>query len=205
MWYLLAVLHLNYVTENQASSECSNTNALSGSSSSCATISHPKFPAKVHEISDSSDDEVNHQWTRASLPKEWSSGRSSNTSVKTASTGSNSLKWTAFTDIVSVDNVKCDEEAPVIGQTSPVKLDCWEISDDDLPTLPRLPDLGVGSDRKARHSSVKASKREDARDVGSAAATATVGETHSFNDSDGDDMGQAALPPRVRNGPGIHL
>ena len=195
---------LKYVAENQASSGCSDTDVLSGSSSSCASscavASCPKLPAKVHEISDSSDDEVIHQRMHAFPPKRSSSGVSCSTAVKTTSTDSDSLKRTAFMDIGNVVNGQSDE-ASVSGQTSPLIVDNWDVSDDDLPTLPRLPDLGIGSPsiRKARHSLVEKPVKEDVSGVGSAATVATITEMRSVSDSDGDDAGQIASPQPVRN------
>ena len=192
-----------YVPENQASSgySASDTDALSGSLSSCAAQSCPKFPAKVHEISDSSDDEVVHQMTRASLPNGVHLGipGTGSTAVKTAAdTDSDSLKRTALMNIVSIDE-QCDEEVLITGQTSPMMVDNWDVSDDDLPALPMLPDLSVGRPcvAKLRHAPVKKSKEKDVGAVGPAAAAVTMTEAQRVSDSDGDEAGQVAPPQQV--------
>ena len=193
-----------YVPENQASSGCSasDTDALSGSLSSCAAQPRPKFPAEVHEISDNSDDdEVVRQMTHASLPNGVHLGvpGTGSMAVKTAAgTASDSLKRTALMNIVSIDE-QCNEEVLIMGQTSPVMVDNWDVSDDDLPALPTLPDLSVGRPcvTKLRHSPVKKSKEEDVRAFGPAAAAVTITEVQRFSDSDGDEAGQVAPPQQV--------
>ncbi|KAK7103517.1 hypothetical protein V1264_018398 [Littorina saxatilis] len=139
--------------------------------------------------------------------------------VKTANSVSGALSKTAFTNILSTDRLQGgeEEEVSITGRTSPFDVDTFNLSDDDdnLPTLPRLPDLSVGdiprlpelqavgnSSKSRRHSQSKKLKLEDKRDVGQAVSAATVRETHSVSDSDGDEAGQAPPPQRARGGGG---